>query len=72
MKPREMNEVVDKHLNVYGTENLKSRVFQLHLLFIILDMSICPRNLGGNTCTAALVIGEKAAVIIAKQLGLTI
>ena len=40
--------------------------------FLTLDMSIAPVNTSANTYSTALVIGEKAAMIIGKQLGLTI
>ncbi|KAL0579313.1 hypothetical protein V5O48_002711 [Marasmius crinis-equi] len=59
MKPREKSGVVDCKLNVYGVENLK-----------VADMSIAPANVGANTYNTALVIGEKAAVIIARELGI--
>jgi len=32
------------------------------------DLSICPSNLGTNTTTVAVIIGEKAAEIIEKEL----
>jgi alcohol oxidase len=35
-----------------------------------LDMSITPSNVGCNTYNTALAIGEKAAVIIAEDLGI--
>ncbi|KAJ3968016.1 alcohol oxidase-like protein [Lentinula raphanica] len=56
MKPRDEEGVVDARLNVYGTTNLK--------------LSIAPANVGSNTYSSALTIGEKAAVIIAEDLGL--
>ncbi|KAH8812607.1 alcohol dehydrogenase, partial [Xylogone sp. PMI_703] len=59
MKPRERSGVVDKNLNVYGVKGLK-----------IADISIAPENVAANTNSTALVIGEKAAQIIAKELGL--
>ncbi|KAH7908608.1 GMC oxidoreductase-domain-containing protein [Hygrophoropsis aurantiaca] len=59
MKPREKNGVVDCNLNVYGVERLK-----------VADLSIAPANVGSNTYSTALLIGEKAAVIIAKELGI--
>ena len=34
------------------------------------DLSICPSNVGANTYSTALVIGEKAAAIIANDLDL--
>ncbi|CAE6439198.1 unnamed protein product [Rhizoctonia solani] len=59
MKPKEQGGCVDGRLNVYGTQNLK-----------VADLSIIPGNVGANTNSTALVIGEKAAVIIAEDLGL--
>ncbi|KAG0700761.1 GMC oxidoreductase-domain-containing protein [Suillus ampliporus] len=59
MKPRVDNGVVDPRLNVYGVTNLK-----------VADMSIVPKNVGTNTYSTALVIGEKAAMIIAEDLSL--
>jgi len=61
MKPREQGGVVDPRLNVFGTENLK-----------VADLSICPDNLGTNTYSSALLVGEKAASLIAEDLGLKI
>lgn len=51
--------VVDPSLNVYGVQGLK-----------IADLSIVPRNIGANTNNTALAIGEKAADILVKELGL--
>ncbi|KAG1750337.1 GMC oxidoreductase-domain-containing protein [Suillus paluster] len=59
MKPRADQGVVDARLNVYGVTNLK-----------VADMSIAPKNVGTNTCSTALLIGEKAAMIIAEDLGI--
>ncbi|KAK0204800.1 GMC oxidoreductase-domain-containing protein [Desarmillaria ectypa] len=59
MKPRDQNGVVDARLNVYGVQNLK-----------VADMSIAPSNVGANTYNTALIIGEKAAVIVAEDLGI--
>ncbi|KAF8263965.1 alcohol oxidase-like protein [Lactarius quietus] len=59
MKPREQGGVVDAKLNVYGVRGLK-----------VADMSIAPGNVSANTYGTALVIGEKAAVIIAEELGI--
>ncbi|KAG8691277.1 hypothetical protein FRC11_005358 [Ceratobasidium sp. 423] len=59
MKPKEQGGCVDARLNVYGTQNLK-----------VADLSIVPGNVGSNTNSTALVVGEKAATIIAKDLGL--
>ncbi|KAF8667990.1 GMC oxidoreductase [Rhizoctonia solani] len=61
MKPKEQGGCIDARLNVYGTQNLK-----------VADLSIIPGNVGSNTNSTALVIGEKAAVIIAEDLGLKI
>lgn len=51
--------VVDADLNVHGIEGLK-----------LVDLSIVPQNLGCNTAGSAYAIGEKAADIIIKDLGL--
>ena len=59
MKPREQGGVVDPKLSVYGVRRLK-----------VADLSIAPSNVGANTYGTALVIGEKAAVIIAEELGI--
>lgn len=59
MAPRESFGVVDKDLNVYGTKGLK-----------LADLSIPPENVGANTNNTALLVGEKAADIIIKELGL--
>ncbi|KAF7336802.1 GMC-OxRdtase-N domain-containing protein [Mycena venus] len=58
MKPRDQGGVVDSRLNVYGVKNLK-----------VADLSIAPTNVGANTYNSALVVGEKAALIIADELG---
>ncbi|KAI1174757.1 GMC oxidoreductase-domain-containing protein [Nemania sp. FL0916] len=59
MAPREQLGVVDRDLNVYGVKGLK-----------LADLSIAPENIGGNTNNTALMIGEKAADIIIRELGL--
>ncbi|KAJ7019851.1 GMC oxidoreductase-domain-containing protein [Mycena alexandri] len=59
MKPRSQGGVVDPRLNVYGVKNLK-----------VADLSIAPSNVGSNTYNSALTIGEKAAVVIAEDLGI--
>ena len=59
MKPRERGGVVDSRLNVYGVQRLK-----------VADLSIPPSNVAANTYSTALVIGEKAAVIIAEELSI--
>ncbi|EMD35142.1 hypothetical protein CERSUDRAFT_139982 [Gelatoporia subvermispora B] len=60
MKPRDKGGVVDSKLNVYGVEGLK-----------VADMSIAPGNVSANTYSTAVLIGEKAAVIIAEALGIS-
>ncbi|KAG2364370.1 GMC oxidoreductase-domain-containing protein [Suillus spraguei] len=57
MKPEADNGVVDARLNVYGVSNLK-----------VADMSISPLNVGTNTYSTALLIGERATIIIAEDL----
>ncbi|THH13767.1 hypothetical protein EW146_g6490 [Bondarzewia mesenterica] len=57
MKPRGEGGVVDPKLSVYGTKGLK-----------VADMSICPGNVGGNTYSTALVIGENAVIIVSEDL----
>ncbi|KAG1730544.1 GMC oxidoreductase-domain-containing protein [Suillus paluster] len=59
MKPEAERGVVDARLNVYGVSNLK-----------VADMSIAPKNVGTNTYSTALLIGEKAAMIISAELGI--
>ncbi|KAK8121678.1 hypothetical protein PG984_010348 [Apiospora sp. TS-2023a] len=59
MAPREEGGVVNKNLSVYGVEGLK-----------LADLSIVPENVGANTNNTALTIGEKAAAIFIKELGL--
>ncbi|KAF5376477.1 hypothetical protein D9615_008621 [Tricholomella constricta] len=59
MKPREEGGVVDGRLNVHGTQNLKC-----------VDLSICPDNLGTNTYSSALLVGEKGADLLLEDLGL--
>ncbi|KAJ7096509.1 GMC oxidoreductase-domain-containing protein [Mycena belliarum] len=60
MKPKTSAGVVDARLNVYGVQGLK-----------VADISIAPGNVGANTYSTALVIGEKAAVLIAEELGIS-
>lgn len=61
MRPKEKGGVVDKDLSVYGTRGLK-----------VADLSIVPENVGANTNNTALVVGEKAAVIIGNELGIKV
>lgn len=63
MAPKEGNSVVkhgvlDERLNVHGVEGLK-----------VADLSICPDNVGCNTYSTALLIGEKCAMLVAEDLG---
>jgi alcohol oxidase len=63
MAPKEGNSIVkhgvlDERLNVHGVKNLK-----------VADLSICPDNVGCNTYSTALLIGEKAAMLVAEDLG---
>ncbi|KAJ6552459.1 GMC oxidoreductase-domain-containing protein, partial [Mycena vulgaris] len=58
MKPLAEGGVVDSKLNVYGIANLK-----------VADMSIAPSNVNSNTYSTAVAIGERAAIIIAEELG---
>lgn len=59
MGAREDGAVVDPNLSVYGVDGLK-----------VADMSIPPLNVAANTMNTAVTIGEKAADIIIKELGL--
>ena len=63
MAPREGNDIVkhgvlDERLNVHGVKGLK-----------VSDLSICPDNVGCNTFSTALLIGEKCAMLTAEDLG---
>ncbi|KAH8929025.1 GMC oxidoreductase [Atractiella rhizophila] len=58
MKYKESGGVVDASLSVYGVKNLK-----------VADLGIAPSNVSANTYHTSLTIGEKAAAIIAKELG---
>ena len=77
MKPREQGGVVNERLNVYGVQNLKiagnySTIIETWYIWTLLfsDLSITPGNVGANTYNTAIAIGEKAAVIIAEDLGI--
>lgn len=79
MRAREEFGVVDSRLSVYGTSNLKlagTSSLPPHFLdssdasFATIDLSICPNNLGTNTYSVALTVGEKAAELIAQDLGI--
>ena len=77
MKARDKGGVVDERLNVYGVKGLKiaGELFlvpftRTAFIFICADCSITPGNVGANTYNTAIAIGEKAAVIIAEDLGI--
>ena len=62
MAPKEGNSIVkhgvlDPRLNVHVVKGPKCA-----------DLSICPDNVGCNTYSTALLIGEKAAMLIAEDL----
>lgn len=59
MAPREEKGVVDGSLGVYGVKGLK-----------LADLCVVPCNVGANTCNTAYLVGEKAADIFIKELGL--
>lgn len=63
MGPKEGNSVVkhgvlDERLNVHGVKGLK-----------VADLSVCPDNVGCNTYSTALLIGEKCSMLTAEDLG---
>ena len=76
MKPREKGGVVDPRLNVYGIEGLKVAdlsicptnvaCVSLFLPFTACRTYVCPYQ---NTYSTAITVGEKAATIIAEDLG---
>jgi len=61
MAPQEKMGVVDADLNVYGVKGLR-----------VVDLGIAPGNVGGNTNNTAMMIGEKGADLIAKDLGISL
>lgn len=63
--PKEGNSIVkhgvlDERLNVHGVKGLK-----------VADLSVCPDNVGCNTYSTALLIGEKCAMLVGEDLGYT-
>ncbi|KAI1792083.1 alcohol oxidase-like protein [Ganoderma leucocontextum] len=59
MRSRDKGGVVDSRLDVYGVQNLK-----------VADLSICPSIVAANACSTAVLVGEKAAVIVAEEIGI--
>jgi len=59
MAPKEKKGVTDGTLSVHGTKGLK-----------LADLSVPPENVGANTGNTAFLVGEKAADIFIKELGL--
>ncbi|KAH9983847.1 alcohol oxidase-like protein [Xylariaceae sp. FL0662B] len=59
MAPQDQMGVVDATLSVYGVQGLK-----------VADLSIAPLNVAANTNNTAMAVGEKAADIFIKELGL--
>lgn len=57
---RDSMAVVDGALKVYGVQNLR-----------VADASVMPAIAGGNTLAPSVLIGERAADLIAKDLGLS-
>jgi len=77
MKPEVDRGVVDARLNVYGVTNLKvadmsiaplnvGTVGAAQVIFCLMNSDRSPQN----TYSTALLIGEKAAMIIAEDLGI--
>jgi alcohol oxidase len=60
MGSKEDGGVVDANLSVHNVGNLK-----------LADLSVPPKNVGANTNNTALMIGEKAADIILRELGIS-
>ncbi|CAJ2501432.1 Uu.00g042850.m01.CDS01 [Anthostomella pinea] len=61
MLPLEWKGVVAANMNVHGVTGVK-----------VADLSICPANLAAHTSHTAMIIGEKAADILIKELGLVL
>ena len=59
MAPKEKMGVTDGTLSVHGMKGLK-----------LADLSVPPENVGANTGNTAFLVGEKAADIFVKELGL--
>lgn len=76
MKPRAEGGVVDSRLSVYGTQNLKCVDLSICPVSdrhrgISSRTSLKPiqDNLGTNTYSSALLVGEKGADLICEELG---
>jgi alcohol oxidase len=61
MRRREAGGVVDGRLRVYGVEGLR-----------VADLSVVPGNVAANTASTAMMIGEKAAVLVGEDLGVAV
>lgn len=59
MAPKEQKGVVSPTLSVHGLKNLK-----------LADLSVPPENVGANTGNTAFVVGERAADLFIRELGL--
>lgn len=77
MKPREEGGVVDSHLNVYGVEGLKVADLSIppsNVAAVSAFRRSSQVNSGAdklqNTYSTTLGIAEKAALIIANELGI--
>ena len=78
MKPRDKGGVVDSRLNVYGGEGLKvadmsicpTNVSCVSCLLVSIYRSLFIDPCYKNTYSTAIVIGEKAAMVIAEELGI--
>jgi choline dehydrogenase len=53
-----IGDVVDPRLNVFGVKNLR-----------VADASVMPEIISGNTNAASIMIGERAAELIARDHG---
>ncbi|KAK0635975.1 GMC oxidoreductase [Bombardia bombarda] len=61
MAPWDEMGVLDAELNVYGVTGLK-----------VVDLAVAPENVAANTNNTAMVIGERGADIIARELGIVL
>ena len=79
MKPRDQGGVVDSRLNVYGVQHLKvadMSICPANVATVRSSTFSCTLGTQGvalgyqNTYSTAVMIGEKAAALIAEDLGL--